>query len=276
MGSERYASPGAPADEVLRAFGVTEKPVRIAGGQGQNYRSGQIVLKPAEDDEETNWIAEFYLSTKCDGFRLPVPRRSQDGQFVFDGWQAWEYSEGQPVKGRWREKVDICIQFHQAIADITKPDYFNRRDQNPWVIADKVTWGEIEIDHHPRIAPAVAQLRNCLRPVNNKSQLIHGDFGGNVMFADFLLPVVIDLSPYWRPMAFAVGVVIADAIVWEGADESLIKAGYKLADFNQYLARAELRRVIELETIHKQYGWDMLDEIDAHIPLVNTICKRCS
>ena len=276
MESERYANPGAPSEDVLDAFGATEKPIRIARGQRQNYRSGDIVLKPAEDDEETKWIAEFYLKAKCDGFRLPKPISAYNGRFIYGGWQAWEYIKGQPVKGRWIEKVDICIQFHQAIAGIIEPDYFKRRDQNPWVIADMVTWGELEIDHHPRIAPAVDRLRKCLRPVDDKSQLIHGDFGGNVMFSDPLLPAIIDLSPYWRPLAFAVGVVIADAIVWEGADESLIEAGYKLACFDQYLARAELRRVIELETIHKLYGWDMLGEIDAHLHLINTICERCN
>jgi hypothetical protein len=183
--------------------------------------------------------------------------------------------EGRSVRGRWREKIDICIKFHQAIANIPKPEYFEKRDQNPWVIADKVAWGELEIDYHPKVALAVEKLLECLSPVDENSQLIHGDFGGNVMFSDTLLPAVIDLSPYWRPMPFAVGVVIADAIVWEGAGASLIEAGYQLDDFIQYLIRAELRRIIELETINTLYGWDMLREIDAHLPLINTLYEIC-
>ncbi|MEA3439567.1 MAG: hypothetical protein U9R58_04725 [Chloroflexota bacterium] len=267
---------GPPPEDVLHAFGATERPTHIAGGQGQAYRSGHIILKPAKDDEETNWIAEFYLAVDCDGFRLPKPIRTNSGCFVYGGWQAWEYIEGQHKRERWNETIEVCIRFHQAIADFSQPTYFNRREQNPWVVADKVAWGEMEIEHHPRIAPVVEQLRQCLHTVNEKSQLIHGDFGGNVLFSDDLSPAIIDFSPYWRPVEFAVGVMIADAIVWEGADKSLMIAGFKYDNFCQHLARAELRRVVELETLHQMYGWEILDQIEAHLPLINAICKRCS
>jgi uncharacterized protein (TIGR02569 family) len=267
---------GSPSLNVLRAFGTTERPLKIAGGQGQNYRSGNVILKPATDDEETNWIAEFYRSVDRQGFRLPKPIRSDRGSFVADGWQAWEYLEGEYQRGRWIEKIEVCIQFHQAIANIPQPPYFDRREQNPWVIADKVTWSEMEIEHHPRIAPAVGQLRNCLRKVHGKSQLIHGDFGGNVLFSYELPPAIIDFSPYWRPVEFAVGVIMVDAIVWEGADLSLLEAGDRFNNFDQYLVRAELRRVIELETLFKMYGWEMLEQIDAHLALIKAISKRCN
>ena len=265
-----------PPPHVLRAFGLTENPTPLAGGQGQAYRSGRGVLKPAKDDEETHWIADFYLAVHGDGFRLPKPIRSDQGGFVYDGWQAWEAIEGEHRKGQWHEEIEVCVRFHRAIADFPRPAYFARREQNPWVIADKITWDELESDHHPRIAPAVAQLRQCLRPVNEKSQLIHGDFGGNILFSDDLPPAVIDFSPYWRPVEFAVGVVIADAIVWGGADESLIEAGDRFSNFYQHLARAELRRVIELETLYQMVGWDVLNEIEAHLPLIEAISKRCS
>jgi uncharacterized protein (TIGR02569 family) len=266
----------SPSQDVLNAFGATDGPTRIAGGQGQTYRSGQVVLKPAKDDPETNWIAEFYLTVDCDGFQLPKPIRSVNGAFVHRGWQAWDYIEGQHLKGRWIETIDTCIRFHQAIAGFPRPIYFDRRDQNPWVVADKVAWGEMEIEHHPRIAPAIEQLCKCLRPVNERSQLIHGDFGGNVMFSDNHPPAVIDFAPYWRSVEFAVGVVIADAIVWEGADKSLMDAGRELDGFYQHLARAELRRVIEIETLYQMYGRDMLGQIEAHMPLIRAICERCS
>jgi hypothetical protein len=134
----------------------------------------------------------------------------------------------------------------------------------------------MEIEHLPRIAPAIEQLRKCLRPVNLSSQLIHGDFGGNVMFSDDQPPAVIDFAPFWRPVEFAVGVIIADAIVWEGADRTLMDAGIELDSFDQHMARAELRRVIEIETLYQMYGWETLDQIEAHFPLIDAICERCS
>jgi hypothetical protein len=42
--------PGAPPNDVLRAFGGTDAPVRMGGGQRQAYRAGQVVPKPAQDD----------------------------------------------------------------------------------------------------------------------------------------------------------------------------------------------------------------------------------
>lgn len=139
-----------------------------------------------------------------------------------------------------------------------------------------MAWGELEIAHHPRIAPVIEQLRTCLDEVNEPSQLIHGDFGGNILFSDHRPPTIIDFSPYWRPVEFAVGVIVADAIVWEGAAMSLIEAGRRWDNYDQHLARAELRRIIEIETLHQFYGWDMLDQIAAHMPLVEAICRRCT
>jgi len=64
------------------------------------------------------------------------------------------------------------------------------------------------VKHLPRLAAA-------LEPVEARSQLIHGDLTGNVLFAEHLPPAIIDLSPYWRPTSFASAIVIADALVWE-------------------------------------------------------------
>jgi uncharacterized protein (TIGR02569 family) len=199
---------------------------------------------------------------------------TQDGKFVHDGWQSWEYLEGKHIRGRWHEKIETCLQFHKAIAGFQRPTYLDNRDQNPWVIADKVSWGEIEIEHHPLISPSVERLRNCLQDVSQQPQLIHGDFCGNILFSDYYPPAIIDFSPYWRPVEFAIGVIVADAIVWEGADESLIDEGDNFENFLQHLARADLRRIIEIETIYWMYGWQMLEQIGAHLPLINAICQR--
>ena len=111
-----------------------------------------------------------------------------------------------------------------------------------------------------------------LRPVRTQSQLIHGDF--QLLSAEGLSPAVIDFSPYWRPAGFALGVVVADAIVWGGADETLIDQVTDVDEWLQLLARAELRRVLEIDA-HSARGRDMIDEIDAHLPAVDAICRRC-
>jgi hypothetical protein len=58
-----------------------------------------------------------------------------------------------------------------------------------------------------------------------------------------------------------------------------LPGGYEKASSNkrrdQHLARGELRRIIELETLLALYGRDKIDEIDAHLPLIDLICQRC-
>jgi len=265
-----------PPDEVLRAFGASEPLERLRGGQGQAVRSGDLILKPAQDDERTRWVADVCERTHLDGFRLPRPVHAKDGRFVWSGWQAWERLEGEHRADRWPEVVDLCVRFHEQIADVARPDWLDRVGlDDPWTIADKVAWDELDFRPHPTIAPVAARLRRCLRKIEAPSQLIHGDFGGNVLFSDDLPPAVIDLSPYWRPAAFAVGVVVADAIVWEGAEEDLIDAARNIEGFEQLLARAELRRIIELDAAHRLWGWDTLGELDAHLPLIAIIEALC-
>ena len=267
-----------PGDDVLRAFGATEPLMRLEGGQGQTFRSGNLILKPAKDDEQTNWVAAFHAQTDFEGFRLPEPVRAGGGRYVIDGWQAWSVVDGEHRDGRWDKVVDLCILFHEAIVGVSRPDWFDRMPlDNPWTIADKVVWNELKVEHHPGFVPAVGRLRGVLRDVDAPSQLIHGDFGGNVLYAEGLPPAVIDFSPYWRPAGFAVGVVVADAIVWGGAELSLIEtASDRIDDFAQFLARAELRRILELEAAHRLWGWDVLGELDAHLPLIEAIVERCA
>jgi uncharacterized protein (TIGR02569 family) len=195
---------------------------------------------------------------------------------VHDGWQAWEFVTGEHRTDRWPEVVELCVSFHREIADVPRPDWLDRVTlDDQWTIADKVAWDELEFRFHPRVAPIAKRLRSCLRRIDSPSQLIHGDFGGNVLFSDLLPPAVIDLSPYWRPAALAVGVVVADAIVWEGAEASLIDAARGIEEFDQFLARAELRRIIELDAAHRLWNWDVLGELDVHLPLIAIIEERC-
>jgi hypothetical protein len=93
-----------------------------------------------------------------------------------------------------------------------------------------------------------------LTPLDLPSQVVHGDLGGNVLFAPGLEPVVIDFSPYWRPPGWALAVVVVDAVVWG-------RAGFDLADAlepehrHQLLARATLFRLFADRSIAAHASW---------------------
>lgn len=260
---------------MIAAFGATGPPTLLAGGENRSYLCGHLVLKFHDEDEGTEGLLDLESRIRStDEFRFPRPVPAASGTWACEGWCAREFVDGRHEKGRFGEEIRICTAFHEAISHFPRPDFFDSRGEgNAWNVADEEAWGEREMKHHPRIAPVVERLRAVLRPVVSRSQLIHGDFGGNLIYADGLAPAVLDFSPYWRPAGFALGVVVADALVWEDADESLIDA-VDVDEWLQLLARAELRRGLEIDA-HWARGRDMLDEIDAHLPTVDAICRRC-
>lgn len=227
-----------PPAKVLAAFGAVGAPERLAGGRGTTWRCGDLVLKPLDTSvEELEWQGALFERLVGDGFR--VSRLCG----VHDGWCAWEHVPGEHRERAWSEVIAVGDRFHAWIRDVPRPSFLDRR-ANHWAIGERVAWGELpagdfaHVKHLPRLVAA-------LRPVDTSaSQLVHGDLTGNVLFAADQPPAVIDFSPYWRPTAFATAVVVGDALLWEGADESLLGAVEDVDDFPQYLLRALIFRAV--------------------------------
>ena len=90
----------------------------------------------------------------------------------------------------------------------------------------------------------VRRLLAALRPVRLPGQLVHGDLGGNVLFADGAPPAVIDFSPYWRPPGLALAIAAVDALTWSGADPAILDALDGEPELDQLLARAHVGRLV--------------------------------
>jgi uncharacterized protein (TIGR02569 family) len=222
---------------VLAAFGAAG-PQPLAGGQGRSWSAGDLVLKPLDLlPDELDWQAEVLATIAEDGFRVAPPVRALDGSLSVDGWTAWRRVEGVHAERRWVEAIRVGERFHAALAELARPDFLDART-DPWSVGDRAAWGELSLERWGHVAP-VAQLAELLRPIDAPSSLMHGDLGGNVLYAEGLPPAVIDLSLYWRPPAFASAIVVGDALVWEGADASLAEE----VDL-QYLARALIYRAV--------------------------------
>ncbi len=217
--------PAMPPKEVLAAFGTTGEPLLLPGGTGRTWRAGDLVLKPLDRaPAEIEWQADV-LSAVGPAVRVapPVPR-------IVEGWTAWRYVEGAHEPGRWLDIIAAGERLHDALASVPRPAEIVDAGVEPWATGDRVAWeGEL--------FPGLDDVVGALRPVSDESTLIHGDLTGNVLFHDVLPPAVIDFTPYWRPRAFAAAVVVADALVWEGAPP-------ELADVvdPQYLLRALIYR----------------------------------
>jgi uncharacterized protein (TIGR02569 family) len=227
---------------VCATFGVLDRPVSLAGGQGGAWRVGPLVLKRVGVDpvvaEEVRWLGTA-LSVEMGGVRVAVPVAATDRRWVVDGWSATPFLEGGPAGWRWDDVLAACAAFHAAVAHLPRPTFLDRR-RTPWDVGDRMAWGDSMLEvRTPGLRPLVDRLAAGLRPVAELglvSQLVHGDLGGNVLLDP---AAVLDLSPYWRPPAWALAVVVVDALVWADADPSL-------ADGHdpQLLARAMLYRLV--------------------------------
>jgi uncharacterized protein (TIGR02569 family) len=236
--------PSPPPPRVLAAFGAAAGgTVRLGGGQSTSWLAGDLVLKLADlDQEEWAWQARIRSRVCCDGFRLAMPRAAVDGSLCVDGWCATEYLAGQHEQRRWPEIIAVGERLHAALRAIPRPSFLDRR-ATPWAISDRVAWGEVSAGDYPAVSYLPA-LTAAVRPLTAPSQLIHGDLTGNVLFHGQLPPAIIDFSPYWRPAAYASAIVVADALVWEGADSSILAAVSDIDDFGQYLVRALIFRAV--------------------------------
>ena len=242
------APPEPPPGSVLAAFGVVGEPVLLAGGQGTSWCAGAAVLERAELGEpELAWQAGILEAILCDGFRVPRSLRAANGSLIVDGWRAEELLSGQHEAGRWRDVVAVGERLHAALAPVPRPALIADRT-DAWAIADRVAWGELQSRDYDDV-PHVARLTAALRPIAPRSQLVHGDLTGNVLFDSRLPPAVIDFSPYWRPAAYASAIVVADAIVREGAGAEVLDTVAHLDDVAQHLLRALIFRIVA-ERLH--------------------------
>jgi uncharacterized protein (TIGR02569 family) len=244
-------------EAVLIAFGVAGSvPVRLSGGQGGTWRAGNIVLKAAGSVLSARWTADLYSTLSGPGFRVPRPVRSAAGDWVEQGWQAWQWLPGacpdwSGVSPNWPRLIAVSRAFHAALATVPAPPWLGS-DGSPWTTADQVAWGER--DPAAVLAPAapaggvlraqIESLLGALRPVDLPAQLVHGDLGGNVLFAGGSPPAVIDFAPYWRPAGLALAVAAVDALLWSGAHPAILDGLAGEPGLDQLLGRALVFRLV--------------------------------
>lgn len=262
-----------PPRSVVEAFGGPWPPEPFDGGEGRSWRAGDLVLKPLDRSvDELEWEADLLTRVRTDGFRLALPVRAAGGHLTADGWVATSFLAGGHEPGRWADIIRVGDAFHAAISAEPRPWFINQR-ADPWAIGDRVAWGETPASDFAD-TNHVARLAAARQPLDAPGQLIHGDLTGNVLFANDLPPAIIDMSPYWRPAAFAAAIVVADALVWEGADVSLVSQLDHIDRPDQYLVRALIYRLVT-DRINRESGIPT-DHHDPYLPAVEVVVELCA
>jgi uncharacterized protein (TIGR02569 family) len=211
-----------PSLTVLRAFGVNGPARLLDGGQGTSWAAGDLVLKP-DTGPLHEWLAGALANVTLDGFRLATPVRTADGGWICHGWSAARWVEGSEpdysTVSTWQRTLAAGRAFHRAARHLSRPDFLDTR-QDRWARADRAAWAERPIRFRAEFAAVARRLQQALEPLG-PPQIVHADLTNNMLFAPGLTPAIIDVSPYWRPPQYAEGIVVADALCWHGAPQSL-------------------------------------------------------
>ncbi|MEU8678705.1 aminoglycoside phosphotransferase [Streptomyces sp. NPDC048560] len=271
-------SDAVPPRYVLDAFGVKGTPVPLAGGQGRSALVGGFVFKPAEGaEEEAEWAASLFEElAPGSGFRVPLPLRAADGRSLVDGWTAGEFLTGEPgPQGHWTGVLGAGRAFHAALRQAPRPDFLARRT-HPWAVADRVAWGEQDIEVIDDLSAPFSALLELRRPVKqDTAQLIHGDLTGNVLFAAEEAPAVIDFSPYWRPPVFAEAIVLADGLLWFDLPPDLLSTGGSgEPDWHQMLIRALIFRLVAQSQIAELSGRAQTGEPERYMRATDVVVRK--
>ncbi len=252
-----------PTKEIARAFGSSVEPERLEGGQGTSYRSGEIMLKPADSAEYSEWIAELFSSLPASpGVRFARPIKSSSDEWIYDGYVGWEFLEGEHIEGYYHDKLIASKIFHKSLAGVAKPKFL-ATPTGPWSAADQIVWQGSSFEYSQEFMDLINQITPHLKPVDGSEQLIHGDLLGNFLISDNLSPAIIDFSPVWAPVGFAEGIMLVDAITWEGATATDLAVFNSVPNIVQFAWRGVFRRIAEQAEQIKWLNKDKNQAIEA-------------
>lgn len=224
---------------MLAAFGLTGPARPLPGGSTQVYATGGAALKRVSEAYQ-RFLGEVLSPLPHAGFRLARALRPTSG-WTHAGWGAAELLPGSPSATLSTADVLAVLRAGRALHAATAgvPRSAVPREEHAWARADAAAWGEQEVSVPRDWGRLVAALSEFVRdePDLGPRQLIHGDLAGNVLLppapgdspggkrapkgrrkpaAPPEPPGIIDFSPYFRPAAYAYGIVLADALAWHG------------------------------------------------------------
>ena len=229
----------------------------LAGGSGATYRAGDLVLSPGRDECVQSWLSPVLarLAVRLDedparrvrDLRVAVPVPARDGSWVVDGWAACRY-EPEAVTCLDLEVTLAAgrgLHAQLAVAVDTRPSRLDEREDR-WARAERLVFGPVEeMIVAADATPAAEVVRRVASHVTDVplgvEQLVHADLAGNVLLDRRGAPVIIDVSPAWRPVRWAEAVAVIDMVTWFEAPLSVVES-WESAPEREALLRALLFR----------------------------------
>ena len=254
--SGNNAAGGPPPRVVRDVFRVDGVPALLPGGESGSWRCSSAVLKRVDDTEQASWIAEVLSElTVPSSIVVPRPIAATDGAWVVEGWTCAQYVDASPQARRWHDIIEAGRTFHASLSAVRRPSWMDRVD-DWWRHGDAVAWDDRTPVGPPPYLALLDRLLAFRRPVASTAQLVHGDLCGNVLFDRTDRAVIIDFSPYWRPVEWASAVVALDAYEWEDAGPHALTWLDDVDPSRQLLVRAAIYRIATSAEVALTRGFD--------------------
>ncbi len=262
-----------PTRDVAAAFGEMAAVRALAGGQGRTWVGSHVVMKAAQPVDQVRFVADVLSrSLRPAGLRLPRPIQV-DGDWIVDGWWAYEWLPGNGAPHRVAEVVEISAALHRWLADAPRPTF---AVDDVWGRAARDAWEDVSTPQsgpYRRQIDALIAYRQPMSPARG-AQLIHTDLAFNVLFDPSAAPAVIDWTPMWYPPDWATAIVVVDALDTGDAGPELTTAKPTTSTWAQLLLRAELFRLLVKNRVWRS-GTSIVDNKRFHARTVNLLCHLC-
>ncbi len=218
-----------PPARVLDLFAVPDTVEPLPGGQGGSVRAGDLVLTPGRDAVTSAWLNPVLarLAVRLDedptrrdrDLRVAMPVPARDGSWVVEGWGASRYEPGTVGVPRPRRHAGRRPAAARP-ARLRRARPARRRSTSAtdrWARAERLVFGPVRRPARDRRGhPAGDVVTAAAAPFDDTDlgadQLVHADLAGNVLLDERGAPVVIDVSPSWRPVRWAEAVCVLDAV----------------------------------------------------------------
>lgn len=227
-----------PTEHVLDMFAVPGDIEPVPGGRGHGVRAGDLVLSPGRDSALQAALSPILARLAVDldtrprrdrrDLRIAMPVPARDGAWVVDGWAATRFEPGTRQLTDLAATRAVGAVLHAELARVvTDWPPAHRPPEHRWAEAERVAFGEAPLPDGVLDPDGEQLLRELTGGADDErlgpDQLVHGDLAGNVLLDPEGAPVVIDMTPYWRPALWAEATMVLDSVRWFAADPGVME-----------------------------------------------------